>query len=194
MSNQNSSNYGSYGASGGSDEYLVPVKAIDDVSEKSTERSYSSDDSFSELDSLIRRQSTSEKSVGDRFFQMLGFTSSPFKRDSSVANDKASDMRLAMLSNFSTSYNIVSISLALDIMQDIYPSTPNDKSMCSSALIAGMIVGQLFGGAVGDLLGRHLAMAVVMGLQVVGALVTSLSQDGYFSIYLFLTCKYRGGE
>lgn len=123
------------------------------------------------------------------FKRLLGFSRNPFESRPGIRNSSASDMRLAMLSNFSTAYNILSISLALRIMQNIYPATPQDKSLCSSALIAGMIVGQVVGGAIGDIMGRHLAMALVMTLQVVGALVSSLAFDGHCPIYLFLAGK-----
>jgi hypothetical protein len=145
----------------------------------------------SESECLIRIPSESGgKFWRDIFFKrLLGFSRNPFESRSEFLNSSASDMRLAMLSNFSTAYNIVSISLALSIMQNIYPATPQDKSFCSSALIAGMIVGQVVGGTIGDILGRHLAIALVMTLQVVGALVSSLAFDGHYSIYLFLAGK-----
>jgi PHS family inorganic phosphate transporter-like MFS transporter len=71
-------------------------------------------------------------------------------------------------------------------MHNIYHSSPEVKSLCSSALIAGMIAGQVAGGAVGDILGRHLAMTVVMTLQIVGALATATATDGYVSIYTWI--------
>ena len=82
-----------------------------------------------------------------------------------------------MLSNFSTAYNVLSISLALDILAQGHDAqvTAADKSLCSSALFAGMIVGQLGGGALGDILGRHLAMTLVMLLQVLASLLSSFS-------------------
>jgi PHS family inorganic phosphate transporter-like MFS transporter len=128
-------------------------------------------------------------------WHFLGFTNNPLysSNDSSRArNSAAADMRLAMLSNFSTAYNIVSISLALRIMEDVYPSiTAEDKSLCSSALIAGMIVGQLGGGTLGDIFGRHVAMTFVMFLQVVAAFFSAFSADytlfgAEFSIYTAL--------
>jgi MFS family permease len=91
-----------------------------------------------------------------------------------------------MLSNFNTAYNFLSISLALRIMQNVYPATAQDKSLCSSALIAGMIAGRVVGEAIGDILGRHLVIALVMTLQLVGALISSLS---HYSIHLFFAGK-----
>jgi MFS transporter, PHS family, inorganic phosphate transporter len=127
------------------------------------------------------------QSLSDYLFAGLGFSSNPFSAESDgIRNTKASDLRLTMLSNFSTAYNLVSISLALSIMEGIYHGTPQDKSLCSSALIAGMIVGQLLGGIIGDVLGRHLAMAVVMCLQVVGATATAFSMESSSSTVEFI--------
>ncbi len=127
------------------------------------------------------------------FVTGLGFSSNPFSEEiDGTRNTKASDLRLTMLSNFSTAYNLVSISLALAIMERIYDTTPQDKSLCASALIAGMIVGQLLGGIIGDILGRHMAMAVVISLQVVGAVATAFSFEmssntaDFRSIYVVL--------
>jgi PHS family inorganic phosphate transporter-like MFS transporter len=170
-------------------EYWTSIKLPDDDTKKGdsppSERTVSLGTDDSEWDYLSGFP-FEERKTTDRFFEALGFQTSPFLASSDIRNNKASDMRLAMLSNFSTAYNVVSISLALDIMQEIYPVTPQDKSLCSSSLIAGMIVGQLIGGAIGDIFGRHLAMAVVMGLQVIGALVSAASFDGSVSIYVFL--------
>lgn len=100
-------------------------------------------------------------------------------QSSKERNSAAADLRLSMLSNFSTAYNVLSISLALDILSNLHVNevTIADKSLCSSALFAGMIVGQLAGGALGDILGRHLAMTVVMLLQVCASLLSSFSTD-----------------
>jgi MFS transporter, PHS family, inorganic phosphate transporter len=78
-----------------------------------------------------------------------------------------------MLSQFSTAYNILSISLPLQLLE----SSKVSKSLCSSALIAGMIVGQCGGGTLGDMVGRHVAMTVCMGLQVVGAIGSATSAE-----------------
>jgi MFS transporter, PHS family, inorganic phosphate transporter len=145
----------------------------------------SSDSDGSDRCSVSHRRS----SISNWFFVfVLGFSHHPLKQRSSdekeegtikSRNTKASDMRLAMLSNFSTAYNVVSISLALSIMENVYDSIgqskSENKSLCSSALIAGMIIGQLIGGVIGDILGRHVAMAVVMTLQVVGAIMSAFS-------------------
>ena len=98
------------------------------------------------------------------------------KKQKQKRNSATADVRLSMASNFSAAYNTVNISLALAIMQSIHPlEDPSSISTCSSALLGGMIIGQLGGGILGDWFGRHMAMAVVMTLQVVAALMSALS-------------------
>lgn len=138
--------------------------------------------------------SSLSRSLSYYFFVMgLGFSSDPFSTEvDGTRNPKASDLRLTMLSTFGTAYNLVSISLSLAMMEGIYDTSPKDKSLCSSALIAGMIVGQLLGGIIGDVLGRHKAMAVMISLQVVGAVATAFSFElssnsvEFASIYVVL--------
>ncbi len=164
--------------------HWVPIKIPDAIS---TRKEYKSDRTCSttectETESLLGLTDLDD-TLACQLFAFLGFENNPFASGGDIRNTKAADMRLAMLSNFSTAYNVVSISMALEIMHEIYDTSPAEKSLCSSALIAGMIAGQLVGGAVGDILGRHLAMAVVMVLQIVGALATAASFDGVVSIY-----------
>lgn len=120
------------------------------------------------------------------FWNMLGFDSNPLKAKLSIENDEArartlrrndsaADLRLSLLSNFSTSYNILSVSLAVHIMSNIYDPDHSDRTLCSSALLIGMPFGQLAGGALGDAIGRHRAMTFVMFLQVLSALGSALS-------------------
>ena len=86
-----------------------------------------------------------------------------------------------MLSNFSTAYNVVNISLVLLIMKDpsIYGEGLSDEdpavSACSYVLIGGMIFGQLVFGGLGDLLGLDLAMALAMGIQILGSFLSAFS-------------------
>ena len=116
------------------------------------------------------------------WYTLLGFDSNPLlstNDNDHTRNSAAADLRLALVSNFSTAYNVLSISLVLELLPE---QTPRDRSLCSSALIGGMIVGQLVGGWLGDALGRHSAMALVLSLQIVAALwtasVSSLNGDG----------------
>ena len=83
-----------------------------------------------------------------------------------------------MLSNFSTSYNVVNISLVLPILQSPYLykdfTTDDTDSICASALIGGMIIGQLLGGGLGDVMGRMNAMYFVMSLQIISSLGSAI--------------------
>ena len=182
--------YDSFGSFNDNEEgslHWAPIKIPDSMStrkENRSDRTCSLSD-CTEADSLLESNDHNE-SLADRIFALFGFENNPFGSGGGIRNSRAADMRLAMLSNFSTAYNVVSISMALDIMHSIYHSSPEVKSLCSSALIAGMIAGQVAGGAVGDILGRHLAMTVVMTLQIVGALATATATDGYVSIYTWI--------
>ena len=106
-----------------------------------------------------------------------------------------------MISNFSTSYNVVSIAMALPILQssflpyahsatdtdDAYDPDSGDSAaldeidaMCASALLGGMVLGQLVGGAASDALGRIPALYGAILLQVVGSLGSALVGLGMF--------------
>ena len=92
------------------------------------------------------------------------------------------------------------------MMKNIYSIQDGETTICSSALLAGMILGQLTGGALGDAIGRHRAMAVVMLLQVISAFVSAFSMkttlgwlaeifgvrgdDWELGIFEVLACKY----
>lgn len=117
--------------------------------------------------------------VVTRVLRFFGFHSNPLLTSqffSTSRNQAATDMRLAMLSSFSTDYNVVSISLALHIIETLNPGTSTaNTAICSSALLAGMIFGQVAGGTLGDVLGRHAALTVVMTMQIVAAFMSGLS-------------------
>ena len=136
------------------------------------------------------------------FQQCLGFTSNPIRAalgsQPQTRNHTASDLRLSMLSNFSTAYNIISISLALQILETTKGHHHHvNKSLCSSVLIAGMMVGQFCGGMLGDMFGRHVGMAVCLSLQVIGALGSALSfghrMDIVLAVWRFLLGIGCGG-
>lgn len=81
----------------------------------------------------------------------------------------------AMVSNFSTSYNVVNISLVLPIFESIYKVSEEEYATCASSLLAGMAVGQLLGGALGDsFLGRLGALHVAMAFQIVSSIGSAL--------------------
>eukprot|EP00934_Nitzschia_sp_Nitz4_P004563 Nitzschia sp. Nitz4//scaffold29_size155292//70400//72136//NITZ4_002660-RA/size155292-processed-gene-0.15-mRNA-1//1//CDS//3329546454//4553//frame0 len=85
----------------------------------------------------------------------------------------------AMISNYSTSYNVVNISLVLPILaeelHEAHKQTSwTNETACASSLLAGMIVGQLLGGALGDsFLGRLGALRLVMALQIIASLASA---------------------
>jgi len=81
----------------------------------------------------------------------------------------------AMLSNFSTSYNVVNISLVLPILEASSSSSsvkPDEDAVAAvaSSLLAGMMLGQVLGGLCGDLVGPLTALRLVMLLQVAASL------------------------
>jgi PHS family inorganic phosphate transporter-like MFS transporter len=86
------------------------------------------------------------------------------------------DQLTAMLSNYSTSYNAVNVSIVLPLLKYSLSTSHSiqfdeeQDSIVASSLLAGMIFGQLFGGYLGDAVGRRNAMMMVMTLQIGGSL------------------------
>jgi len=156
---------------------------------------------------------------GDESSQRTGDSSSGAEQvarsqeDDVVARSSSSDSLIrhllrpnqlsAMISNFSTSYNVVSIAMALPILQssflpyahsvtdtdDAYDpdsgggdGTALDEidAMCASALLGGMVLGQLVGGATSDAIGRIPALYGAIVLQLVGSLGSALVGLGVF--------------
>ena len=96
---------------------------------------------------------------------------------------------MAMTSNFSTSYNVVNISLVLPILEQLHKEEHSEDAAASgSSLLAGMILGQVLGGALGDsFLGRLGALRLVMALQVIASIGScSLERNDEGDIYLHL--------
>ena len=84
-----------------------------------------------------------------------------------------------MLSNATTSYNVVSISLVLKIMgsPNLYGDVGDTvESTCSSALLVGMVFGQLLFGSLGDVIGIDRAMALTIVTQVIGCIGSALGE------------------
>ena len=86
-----------------------------------------------------------------------------------------------MLSNFSASYNVVTISVILPILRLIlsfnHSATEESQAMllrqeseCASAVIMGMMIGQLAGGTLGDMFGVQRAIFLVMAIQIISCL------------------------
>lgn len=91
---------------------------------------------------------------------------------------------IAMLSNFSTSYNVVNISLVLPILKEFIISrntninmiTSQQTSIVASSLLFGMMIGQIMGGALGDIphVGKLNALRVVMIIQIIASIASSI--------------------
>ena len=172
------------------EEYTISIND-NDLSSSTTSTSFDAVDD--EKRALVHKNDSHNGPFETFLFQQcLGFTCNPLRtahgsQPQYTRNNTASDMRLSMLSNFSTAYNIICISLALQILDTTAAtstttlSTSEDhshhvnKSLCSSILIAGMIVGQFCGGMLGDMVGRHVGMAACLCLQVVGALGSAVA-------------------
>ena len=98
----------------------------------------------------------------------------------------------AMISNFSTSYNVVNISLVLPMLKELHSgSTDRETAIVASSLLAGMIFGQLVGGALGDSwLGRMGALRLVMALQIIASFASAFAGAGQnasaHSLFLWL--------
>jgi MFS transporter, PHS family, inorganic phosphate transporter len=128
-------------------------------------------ESFEELHRrLLQNSCNMSQSQGD---DDDGFVSSPQSDHYHVRTSPS--LLIPMISNFSTSYNVVNISMVLPILTQIHEdATSGDAAACASSLLAGMIVGQLFGGALGDSrLGRIGALRLVMALQVVASIASA---------------------
>lgn len=111
--------------------------------------------------------------------------------NSLISTLSSPDQITAMLSNFSTSFNVVNISLVLPMLQmkNLYANsvTKQTSSLCASSLIGGMILGQLIGGFLGDFLGRKTAMYFVMTLQIVASLGSAfLVHESFASVFVQL--------
>lgn len=80
----------------------------------------------------------------------------------------------------------VNVGLALKIMAKIYPSeSATDESLVSSAAIFGMMAGQVIFGALGDWLGRQLALCCT--LLVCGAGTCHLESDSSVPFFFSAT-------
>ena len=117
---------------------------------------------------------------------------------------KCSMQLVAMLSNYSTSYNVVNIAMVIPILERTIPGTTADDTAASaSSLLAGMMAGQLLGGYLGDspLLGRLGALQVVVALQVIASVAcaslwTHVSRDRFYILlaaFRFLLGVGAGG-
>ena len=88
---------------------------------------------------------------------------------------------IAMVSNFSTAYNLIVINVAHVIIAQQF-CADTDSSVCvngvdfaTTACLVGAIVGQLTFGYVGDCLGRSAALRLTMALSIFGALISAVA-------------------
>jgi PHS family inorganic phosphate transporter-like MFS transporter len=94
-------------------------------------------------------------------------------------------VRSAMLSQMGTSYNVLSASLVLTMLD-------NDSSLPSSALIFGMICGQVIFGWLGDIIGNHRALSLTTIIQIVSALGSAMSPHAHLITWLSVTRFFLG--
>jgi PHS family inorganic phosphate transporter-like MFS transporter len=99
-------------------------------------------------------------------------------------NHSNHQQRLAMLSNFSTSYNVVNIALVLPILRILFPTEhiQQDESFLASSLLVGMMLGQVLGGIMGDAIGRLRALRLVMILQMVASFASATLTSSWSSL------------
>jgi len=103
---------------------------------------------------------------------------------------------------YSTPQDYIALSIArrLDSNNNSEEGDDEEDSIVASSLLAGMILGQLIGGYLGDIIGRRPAMMLVMILQIVGsigsALFISKSSDSVYqqlAIWRFILGVGAGG-
>lgn len=101
----------------------------------------------------------------------------------------SSSTKLAALANYATSYNVISISLGLKFIEDLYP-IPGDtddstswleSSLPPSSLILGMIFGQLLFGYLGDVIAPRRGVLACSLIQVAGAVLSSVLPGHVFN-------------
>ena len=80
-------------------------------------------------------------------------------------------------------YVVSSIARRLDNNNNSEEGDDEEDSIVASSLLAGMIIGQLIGGYLGDIIGRRPAMMLVMILQIVGSIGSALFISKSDSVY-----------
>ena len=98
---------------------------------------------------------------------------SPPASDASLTSLFSPSVKLSMFANLSSSYNVISISLVIRLL-DFQQAAMSDSSLISSALIFGMIFGQLLFGSLGDILGLRRALTLTLLTQLTGCLLSAL--------------------
>jgi len=99
------------------------------------------------------------------------------------SRDGDSQLWTAMLSNFSTSYNAVNIGLVFPMLKLLKGDESREaESIIASALLVGMMAGQLFGGVAGDFIGILPALRLCMIVQVLSSLLSCVSSATFWLV------------
>ena len=80
-------------------------------------------------------------------------------------------------------YVVSSIARRLDNNNNSEEGDDEEDSIVASSLLAGMILGQLIGGYLGDIIGRRPAMLIVMILQIAGSIGSAFFISKSDSVY-----------
>ena len=125
---------------------------------------------------LLESDTSLEEEEEDALLYTSIMTDSSTRLDQAAADASRTRQVSAMLSNFSTSYNVVNISIVLAILKEsaTVKPTEEEEAFTASSLLAGMMLGQLLGGALGDAWSPTKALMVVMALQIVASFATAL--------------------
>jgi PHS family inorganic phosphate transporter-like MFS transporter len=110
---------------------------------------------------------------------------------------------LTSVSNFSVQYNFQAISVALLLMSTSYCTSTDDDcrngkqapwvtGTASATVFIGAIIGQLYMGYLGDILGRSQALKVTLALACTGAALSAIIPNGNpTSIYaIIIVCRF----
>lgn len=91
------------------------------------------------------------------------------------------------------SYDLFTIDLVVLILELQYGGTvisTESKSLMVSTMLAGVVVGQLFFGAVADTFGRKWAFVCTAGLTVFSSLASALCHDGMALPMQLAMCRF----
>jgi PHS family inorganic phosphate transporter-like MFS transporter len=140
----------------------------------------------------VRGNDDDEASMNDQscFYRFLGFPK-PIGCGGSNRILSSPLLHMAMLSNLSTSYNVINVGYVLDVMAQSNSTyaeqrTSESDGLCASSLLFGMVFGQLCGGVLGDQMSRQKALFVVMWIQIISSLGSAFllfDSSNNFTVY-----------
>jgi PHS family inorganic phosphate transporter-like MFS transporter len=89
-------------------------------------------------------------------------------------------------------YDMSSIDLVVAILSKLHDLDPKDKSISVTALLVGVMIGQLFFGATVDLAGRRLCSIVTAVITMVGAAMSAciVHTDAFPLVYQLAICRF----